>query len=71
MAELKLSESQDPTRIERISAHSHMRGLGLHSALEARDVSEGTVDLIATRKGGGVILQMIKWEYQSIFLSIP
>ncbi|XP_050206832.1 uncharacterized protein LOC126656330 [Mercurialis annua] len=60
MAELKLSESRDLTRIERIGAHSHIRGLGLDSALEARDVSEGMVGQTSARKAAGVILQMIK-----------
>ncbi|KAF4375164.1 hypothetical protein F8388_017310, partial [Cannabis sativa] len=60
MAELKLSESKDLTRIERIGAHSHIRGLGLDSTLEPRLVSEGMVGQTAARKAAGVILQMIK-----------
>ncbi|XP_021301255.1 ruvB-like 2 [Herrania umbratica] len=60
MAELKLSESRDLTRIERIGAHSHIRGLGLDFSLEARDVSEGMVGQTQARKAAGVILQMIK-----------
>ncbi|CAL0335029.1 unnamed protein product [Lupinus luteus] len=60
MAELKLSESRDLTRIERIGAHSHIRGLGLDSTLEPRDVSEGMVGQTSARKAAGVILQMIK-----------
>ncbi|KAF7816048.1 ruvB-like 2 [Senna tora] len=60
MAELKLSESRDLTRIERIGAHSHIRGLGLDSSLEPRAVSEGMVGQTAARKAAGVILQMIK-----------
>ncbi|OMO56475.1 hypothetical protein CCACVL1_26546 [Corchorus capsularis] len=60
MAELKLSESRDLTRIERIGAHSHIRGLGLDSSLEPRDVSEGMVGQTQARKAAGVILQMIK-----------
>ncbi|KAL9229848.1 hypothetical protein vseg_005271 [Gypsophila vaccaria] len=60
MAELKLSESKDLTRIERIGAHSHIRGLGLDSTLEPRQVSEGLVGQIPARKAAGVILQMIK-----------
>ncbi|WCJ31449.1 RuvB-like helicase 2 [Euphorbia peplus] len=60
MAELKLSETRDLTRIERIGAHSHIRGLGLDSALEPRDVSEGMVGQASARKAAGVILQMIK-----------
>ncbi|CAK8543209.1 unnamed protein product [Lathyrus sativus] len=60
MTELKLSESRDLTRIERVGAHSHIRGLGLDSSLEPRDVSEGMVGQVSARKAAGVILQMIK-----------
>jgi len=60
MAELKLSETRDLTRIERIGAHSHIRGLGLDDALEARKVSQGMVGQTSARKAAGVILEMIK-----------
>lgn len=61
MAEIKkLSESRDLTRIERIGAHSHIRGLGLDSAMEARSVSEGMVGQQQARKAAGLILQLIK-----------
>lgn len=60
MAELKLSDTKDLTRIERIGAHSHIRGLGLDSSLEPRLASEGLVGQLPARKAAGVILQMIK-----------
>ncbi|CAK8565857.1 unnamed protein product [Lathyrus sativus] len=60
MTELKLSESRDLTRIERVGAHSHIRGLGLDSSLQPRDVSEGMVGQVNARKSAGIILQMIK-----------
>ncbi|OWM82089.1 ruvB-like 2 [Punica granatum] len=61
MTELRISaESRDLTRIERIGAHSHIRGLGLDSSLEPRVVSEGMVGQTSARKAAGVILQMIK-----------
>ncbi|GAB2277630.1 RuvB-like 2 [Dionaea muscipula] len=60
MAELRLSETRDLTRIERIGAHTHIRGLGLDSSLEPRAVSEGLVGQLPARKAAGVILQMIK-----------
>eukprot|EP00252_Welwitschia_mirabilis_P011930 TRINITY_DN2652_c0_g1_i1.p1 TRINITY_DN2652_c0_g1~~TRINITY_DN2652_c0_g1_i1.p1 ORF type:complete len:484 (+),score=87.98 TRINITY_DN2652_c0_g1_i1:62-1453(+) len=60
MAELKLSEARDLTRIERIGAHSHIRGLGLDDSLEARAVSQGMVGQQPARRAAGVILQMIK-----------
>ena len=39
----KISEVKDITRIERIGAHSHIRGLGLDDSLEPRNVSQGMV----------------------------
>ena len=33
------AEIKDLTRIERIGAHSHIRGLGLDDTLEAREIS--------------------------------
>lgn len=60
-AEVKVNaEVRDLTRIERIGAHSHIRGLGLDDALEARAVSQGMVGQTRARKAAGVILSMIK-----------
>ncbi|THG02581.1 hypothetical protein TEA_003136 [Camellia sinensis var. sinensis] len=60
MAELELLETRDLTRIERIGAHSHIRGLGLDSTLEPRSVSDGMVGQTTARKAAGVIVQMVK-----------
>merc|ERR1711970_1245542 len=57
---VKIQEIKDLTRIERIGAHSHIRGLGLDDALEARQVSQGMVGQCSARKAAGVILQMIR-----------
>merc|ERR1712188_57337 len=54
------TEIKDLTRIERIGAHSHIRGLGLDDSLEARQISQGMVGQVTARKAAGVILQMIK-----------
>ncbi|KAK3779914.1 hypothetical protein RRG08_054167 [Elysia crispata] len=56
----KVQEIREVTRIERIGAHSHIRGLGLDDALEARQVSQGMVGQIKARKAAGVILEIIK-----------
>lgn len=56
----KVPEVRDVTRIERIGAHSHIRGLGLDDALEPRQVSQGMVGQMAARRAAGVILEMIK-----------
>lgn len=61
MADVKVNaEVKDLTRIERIGAHSHIRGLGLDDALEARAISQGMVGQARARKAAGIILQMIK-----------
>ena len=43
-------DASDLTRVERIGAHSHIRGLGLDDVLDARNVSQGMVGQIAARK---------------------
>jgi RuvB-like protein 2 len=51
MTDVKVAaEIRDLTRIERIGAHSHIRGLGLDDALEARNVSQGMVGQTRARK---------------------
>jgi DNA helicase TIP49 (TBP-interacting protein) len=39
----KISEVKENSRIERIGAHSHIRGLGLDESLEPRKNSQGMV----------------------------
>ena len=46
--------------LELAGAHSHIRGLGLDDALEARQTSQGMVGQVEARKAAGVILEMIK-----------
>lgn len=53
-------EVRDLTRIERIGAHSHIRGLGLDDALEPREVSEGMVGQEKARRASGVVFKMIQ-----------
>lgn len=55
-----LEIGQTTNRIERIGAHSHIRGLGLDDVLNARKVSQGMVGQGEARRAAGVILQMIK-----------
>ena len=58
--QLGTKEIRDLTRIERIGAHSHIRGLGLDDALEPREVSQGMVGQAAARKASGVVFKMIQ-----------
>ena len=46
----KVQEVKDMTRIERIGAHSHIRGLGLDDSLDPRKVSQGMVGQVSTLK---------------------
>ncbi|ORX58271.1 RuvB-like 2 [Hesseltinella vesiculosa] len=54
------SESRDLLRMERVGAHSHIRGLGLDDALEPRASSQGMVGQLKARKAAGVIVRMIE-----------
>ena len=47
-------------QVERVGAHSHIRGLGLDEILNARNVSQGMVGQVEARRAAGVIVQMIK-----------
>jgi RuvB-like protein 2 len=50
----------DIARVERIGAHSHIRGLGLDDALEPRQTSQGMVGQLRARRAAGVILRLIE-----------
>ena len=41
--EPKITKVKDVSRLERVDAHSHIRGLGLNDALEPRNVGQGLV----------------------------
>merc|ERR1711990_1405872 len=60
MGAQKVAEVREVTRVERIGAHSHVRGLGLNDDLEPRQVSQGMVGQLSARRAAGVILEMIK-----------
>lgn len=53
-------EVHDLSRLQRIGAHSHIRGLGLTDELKPRNNSEGMVGQKQARRAAGVICQMIK-----------
>ncbi|PCH34420.1 TIP49-domain-containing protein [Wolfiporia cocos MD-104 SS10] len=54
------SELRDITKMERIGAHSHIRGLGLDDRLEPRTSSQGMVGQAKARKAAGMILKMVQ-----------
>lgn len=54
------SEEHEVTRIERIGAHSHIRGLGLNDELAPKPAAQGMVGQLKARRAAGVIQNMIK-----------
>ena len=46
--------------MERIGAHSHIRGLGLDDSLDPRPVSQGMVGQTKARRAAGVVAEMVK-----------
>ena len=58
--QLNTTSIKDTTRLERIGAHSHIRGLGLNDALEASPVAQGMVGQQYARRAVGIILKMIQ-----------
>lgn len=60
MIESDRIEVRDVTRIERIGAHSHIRGLGLDDVLEARAVSQGMVGQKDARRAAGIVVNMVR-----------
>jgi RuvB-like protein 2 len=47
-------------RVERLGAHSHIRGLGLNSVLDPQIRADGMVGQLKARRGAGVIVKLIQ-----------
>eukprot|EP00823_Brevimastigomonas_motovehiculus_P001531 TRINITY_DN12088_c0_g1_i1.p1 TRINITY_DN12088_c0_g1~~TRINITY_DN12088_c0_g1_i1.p1 ORF type:complete len:493 (+),score=115.25 TRINITY_DN12088_c0_g1_i1:34-1512(+) len=54
------TDVKEIAHMQRIGAHSHVRGLGLDESLEPRASSEGLVGQLKARKAMGVITRVIK-----------
>ncbi|OJA09392.1 hypothetical protein AZE42_06825 [Rhizopogon vesiculosus] len=55
-----MGELREITKMERIGAHSHIRGLGLDDRLEPRANSQGMVGQAKARKAAGMVLKMVQ-----------
>lgn len=60
VGDVRMEQVRELTKVDRIGAHSHIRGLGLDDSLEARKASQGMVGQAAARRAAGIILEMIK-----------
>jgi RuvB-like protein 2 len=56
----RFQETAERTRLERCSAHSHIRGLGLDERLNPAPSAQGLVGQPDARKAAGVIVRMIQ-----------
>lgn len=56
----RFQESVERTRMERIGAHSHIRGLGLDENLNPAPSAQGLVGQLEARKAAGVIVRIIE-----------
>jgi RuvB-like protein 2 len=59
MEAVRVADVKDLTRIERVGAHSHIRGLGLDDSLDARPVSQGMVGQEKARRAAGVVRALV------------
>ena len=57
---MKIEEVKSTTKTLRISAHSHIKGLGLRENGEAIPVAAGLVGQEVAREAGGVVVDLIK-----------
>lgn len=60
MATPRFQQSVERARMERIGAHSHIRGLGLDENLNAAATAQGLVGQVEARKAAGVVVKMIQ-----------
>uniref|UniRef100_A0A915L7X9 RuvB-like helicase n=1 Tax=Romanomermis culicivorax TaxID=13658 RepID=A0A915L7X9_ROMCU len=61
MDNISLSEQvRDLTKLERVGAHSHIRGLGLDKNFQPKQVGDGMVGQLSARKAAGIVVSMIK-----------
>ena len=57
---MKIEEVKSTVKTQRISAHSHVKGLGLSENGEALKVASGLVGQDQAREAAGVVVELIK-----------
>lgn len=53
-------EVRSVVRVERIGAHSHIRGLGVGPNLDPQDTADGMVGQLQARKAAAIIVKMVQ-----------
>ena len=62
---MKIEEVKSTVKTQRISAHSHVKGLGLNEAGEAVKVASGLVGQDQAREAAGLVVDLIKSKKMS------
>ncbi|EPY49200.1 AAA family ATPase Rvb2 [Schizosaccharomyces cryophilus OY26] len=57
---ISVSPQNEASKLERLGAHSHIKGIGLNDNLEPKESSDGMVGQVKARRAAGVILRMIQ-----------
>ena len=57
---MKIEEVKSTVKTQRISAHSHVKGLGLNESGEAVKVASGLVGQDQAREAAGLVVDLIK-----------
>jgi RuvB-like protein 1 (pontin 52) len=57
---MKIDEVKSTVKTQRISAHSHVKGLGLNEAGEAATAASGLVGQAQAREAAGIVVDLIK-----------
>ncbi|EEB07911.2 AAA family ATPase Rvb2 [Schizosaccharomyces japonicus yFS275] len=57
---ISVTPQKQISQLERVGAHSHIKGIGLDENLEAKQSNEGMVGQLKARRAIGVILRMIQ-----------
>ena len=60
MSRMKIEEVKSTTKVQRVAAHSHVKGLGLNEEGVAKPVSSGLVGQELAREAAGVITDLIR-----------
>lgn len=62
---MKIEEVKSTVKTQRISAHSHIKGLGLSETGEAVKVASGLVGQDQAREAAGIVVDLIKSKKMS------
>ena len=57
---MKIDEVDSTTKVQRIAAHTHVRGLGLREDGTAEPIAAGLVGQASAREAAGIVVDLIK-----------